>query len=201
MKIGFFGGSFDPPHNGHRVVAAAAAEAFHLERVLLAPVASQPLKRDGAEAPFEDRLRMIELLCAGSAVLEATDIDGPRSSGEPNYTIDTIARLERTLNSATEIFVIVGADAFQTLRQWRDFEELLRVAQWIVVSRPHALEPAWAQLQLTAAQLAHVHTLNGISEMVSATSVRERLHAGESCQDLLPASVLKYIREHHLYGT
>ena len=97
MRIGYFGGSFDPPHRGHLAVASAARDAFALDRVLLAPTARQPLKPGGPVASFEDRLRMTELLCAGQPRLEASAIDGPRPNGEPNYTADTLRRLHAQL--------------------------------------------------------------------------------------------------------
>jgi nicotinate-nucleotide adenylyltransferase len=199
--MGFFGGSFDPPHRGHRVVACAAAKAFDLERVLLAPAAAQPLKPDGPEASFEDRLRMIELLSEGEKVLEPSDLDGPCEDGRRNYTVDTLRRLRSTLPDTAELFAIVGADSFLTLRQWRDPDALLQMAQWIVVSRPQSFLSSWDTLALTSEQRARVHLLEGLQDPASATMVRARLHAGEDCAELLPASILNYIRAHHLYGT
>lgn len=200
MRVGFFGGTFDPPHRGHLAVARAAADAFELSRVLLAPVASQPLKPGHAEAFFDDRLRMVQLLCEGSIGLEASAEDAPRLDGQPNYTIDTLLRLRATLPANAELFAIVGADAFHTFRRWRDPDGLLEAAQWIVVSRPD-MASSWDELNLTPAQCARVHSLDGVAEPASATTVRARLHAGEDCADLLPSAILTYIRAHHLYGT
>ena len=120
MRVGLFGGSFDPPHRGHLAVAEAVREKFALDRVLLAPAAIQPLKPDGAQASFADRLRMVELLCEGANGIEASAIDGPQPGGKPNYTIDTLHRLRDELPPDAEIFVIVGADAFLAIRQWKD---------------------------------------------------------------------------------
>jgi nicotinate-nucleotide adenylyltransferase len=200
MKIGFFGGTFDPPHLGHLAVARAAADTLALDRVLLAPVASQPLRPHHAEAPYPDRLRMVELLCEGSDGLEASSIDGPLPGEQPNYTIDTLGRLCRILPEHTEIYVIVGEDAFRWIRKWRDPEELLRIAQWIVVSRPNA-SASWDDLALTAVQHARVHRLESVAEPASATAIRERLQRGEDCPEFLSSPVLAYIRSHHLYGT
>jgi nicotinate-nucleotide adenylyltransferase len=199
MRVGFFGGTFDPPHRGHRAVACAAAKAFDLGRVLLAPAAAQPLKPDDPEASFKDRLHMVELLCDGEPELEASDVDGPRKDGKRNYTIDTLRRLRGTLPETAELFTIVGADSFLTLRQWRDPDALLAMAEWIVVSRPQVFLSSWDNLELTSAQRARVHLLEGLAEPASATMIRARLHAGEDCAELLPASILGYIRAHHLY--
>jgi nicotinate-nucleotide adenylyltransferase len=201
MRVGFFGGTFDPPHRGHLAVARAAAKAFGLSRVLLAPVAVQPLKSITAEASFDDRLQMVQLLCENAPELEPSTIDGPRQNDEPNYTIDTLHRLRHTLPDTTELFVIVGIDSFVTLRQWRAPDELLQAAQWIVVSRPHSDLPFWEILELTSRQRARVHPLEDIAEPASATSIRTRLHAGEDCSEFLPASIFNYIHAHHLYGT
>lgn len=201
MRLGFFGGSFDPPHRGHLVVARAALAAFRLDRVLLAPTGLQPLKRKGAETPFRDRLNMVELLCGAADALEPSIIDGPLDDDAPNYTIDTLARLRATLPAEAELFVIIGADSFLTMRQWRKPDELLIAAEWIVVSRPGFDLRALDSLALTAEQRRRVHPLEGVAEPISATEVRACLHAGEDCGKLVTEPVLAYILAHHLYGT
>ena len=206
MRIGFFGGSFDPPHCGHLAVARAALGSFALDRVLLAPAALQPLKRAHTEASFADRLRMVELLCSGAPVLEAaagleaSSIDGPQPGGQPNYTIDTLGRLRAALPGAAELFVIVGADSFLTVRQWKRSDDLLEAAQWIVVSRPGFDLRALDGLGLSPGQRARVHRLEGVAEPISATAVRAALRAGQDGAGLLPEPVLAYIRQHRLYG-
>lgn len=200
MRVGLFGGSFDPPHRGHLAVANAVRERFALDRVLLAPAAVQPLKPDGAAASFDDRLSMVKLLCEGSDGLEASAVDGPRPDGKPNYTIDTLKGLRDELPRGAEIFVIVGADAFIGLRQWKAPEELLRDARWIVVSRPGFDLQQLDATALTAAERARVETLADFVNPVSATEVRERLHDRREAAELVPPKVLEYIRAHHLYG-
>lgn len=201
MRIGFFGGSFDPPHRGHLAVAKAAAEEFGLESVLLAPTAQQPLKPGGAVAGYADRLEMVRLLCEGSEQLEASALDAPSPDGQPNYTVDTLGRLRVQLADDDTIFVIVGVDAFLDLRRWRSPEELLTLAEWIVVTRPGFSHRRMTELALTDPQRERVHLLEGVAEEVSATQIREALRHGDNVGDLLPASVLQFIREHHLYGT
>lgn len=201
MRVGLFGGTFDPPHRGHFAVANAVRERFALDRVLLAPAAVQPLKPGGAQASFAQRLRMVELLCEGHAGLEASAIDGPQPDGAPNFTIDTLRRLRATLPAAAEIFVIVGADAFLGLRRWKDPDDLLREAHWIVVSRPGFDLRAFDALALTPAQLARVQVLDDFANPVSATEVRERLHDNDEATSLVPPQVLDYIRAQHLYET
>jgi nicotinate-nucleotide adenylyltransferase len=202
IRIGFFGGSFDPPHLGHLAVARRAADEFSLDRVLLAPVANQPLKPAGPVAPFADRLALVELLCAGDPRLAASDLDAALPARQPNYTIDTLARLRSNSPPDVQIFSIIGADAFANFRSWRSPDALLNAAEWIVVARPGALPDAIiAALNFSPAETARVHTINDVQEPASATFVRERLREGDPCQDWLPPALLQYIREHHLYGT
>lgn len=221
MRIGFFGGSFDPPHLGHLAVGRAAADAFQLDRVLFAPTARQPLKPDGASASFADRLAMVTLLCKageatspsgpaglpgqrpGRTVFEPSPLDAPLPDGSPNYTVDTLARLRRQCLPEDHILVIVGADAFLELRRWRDPDTLLSLAEWIVVSRPGFSLRQLHSLTLSTQQQERVHLLEQVHETASATGIRallgQEVHISDA-EQLLPSSVLAYIRSHHLYG-
>jgi nicotinate-nucleotide adenylyltransferase len=206
MRIGFFGGSFDPPHLGHLAVGHATAAAFSLDRILFAPTAHQPLKPDGAAASFQDRLAMVSLLCELQPAnttprFEPSSLDAPLPGNAPNYTVDTLTRLRDTISSTASIFVIVGADAFIDLRRWRSPDTLLTIAQWIVVSRPGFSLQQLEALALAPEQLQRIHLLEGVHEPASATSVRTLLRTGSDCTSLLPASILHYIRAHHLYET
>ena len=201
MRLGYFGGSFDPPHLGHLAVAEAAGRAYSLGRVLFVPTGRQPLKPVGPSAPFSDRLAMTQLLCESqpAANFEVSTLDAPLANAEPNYTVDALDRLHRQ-SPADEIFVLVGADAFLELRRWRDPDRLIELAEWIVVSRPgFALEQMDA-LGLSAAQRSRIHALEGVAEPASARLIREDLRAGSDCAGQLPPTVLAYIRAHHLYG-
>src|SRR6201989_1373871 len=100
MRIALFGGSFDPPHAGHIGIAMAAVERLHLDRVLMAPVGRQPLKRDQAQSSFEDRMVMVQLACAAHPQLSASATDAPRLDGRCNYTYDTLQLLRETLSGA-----------------------------------------------------------------------------------------------------
>jgi nicotinate-nucleotide adenylyltransferase len=192
MRVALFGGTFDPIHRGHLAIAGAAADRFALDKVLFAPVGKQPLKLGRVEgAGFEDRLAMVRMACGGDPRFAATDVDAPRADGGPNYTVDTLERLQREMPEA-ELFVLVGVDSFLDLPRWREPERLMQLAEWIVVSRPG--------FSLPTTQPARVHLLDGVREDVSATGLRERLRSGEDCSDLLSSRVLSYIRKHHLYG-
>jgi nicotinate-nucleotide adenylyltransferase len=199
MRVALFGGTFDPIHRGHLAVAKAAADAFHLDTILFAPVGRQPLKPDGTPTPFGDRLAMARLAAASDPRFSASDLDVPHPDGTPNYTIDTLSTLQRQMPEAT-LFVLVGADSFLHLRQWRQPDRLLTLAEWIVVSRPGFALEDLSPLHLTPVQLARVHILNTVHEDVSATSLRQRLQHGDPCTDLLLPAVLRYIQAHHLYS-
>jgi nicotinate-nucleotide adenylyltransferase len=206
MRIGFFGGSFDPPHLGHLAVGKAAAESFALDSVFFAPTASQPLKPIGATASFEDRLAMVSLLtelqpATATSQLKASRLDAPLPNGSPNYTANTLSSLRNATSPHDSIFVIVGADAFLDLRRWHSPEALFTLADWIVVSRPNFSLQHLDALHLTAEQLQRVHLLQHVHEPASATRIRTLLAAGSDCAGLLPPSILTYIRNHHLYGT
>jgi nicotinate-nucleotide adenylyltransferase len=191
MRVALFGGTFDPIHRGHLAIAGAAADAFALDKVLFAPVGVQALK-GGTPTGFGDRLAMVGLACEVDGRFVASEVDAPRVDWTPNYTVDTLQTLRWEMPDAT-LFVLVGADSFLDLPRWREPERLVELADWIVVSRPgfplKSSLPEW------------VHLLKGVHEDVSATLLRERLRLGDDCGEWLPSRVLRYIREHHLYGT
>lgn len=199
MRVGFFGGTFDPPHLGHLAVARAAAGAFRLDRLLLAPTGRQPLKEAPPKAPYADRLAMVALLCDGESPLEPSSVEGPSESSEANYTIDTLRRVRATLNPDDLLFAVTGADAFLDIRRWREPNALLAEAEWIVVSRPGFALDDLGALKLSDRQLARVHLLTDVDVPVSATGLRRKLSAGEDCRQLVPQKVLAYIRAHGLY--
>lgn len=198
MRIALFGGSFDPPHNGHVAIAKAAADQFALDRVLFAPVAHQPLKHDSVASSFEDRVAMVELACKADPRFFASEVDGPRLDGGPNYTVTTLRTLSERMPDA-ELFNLVGADSFLSLREWFDPEGLLDVAEWIVVSRPGYSLDDIENLRLTRRQRQRVHLLETVEEDISATELRERLGRGDRCSDVLAPAVAAYIEEHRLY--
>ncbi len=218
MRVAFFGGTFDPIHRGHLRLAAAAADAFDLDRVLFAPVGLQPLKAEHAIASFADRSEMIALaLASGSHNSSAREhlpptanfpdsrfamstLDAPRPNGSPNFTIDTLGALVLEYPAA-QLFVLSGADSFLDLRRWRSPNQLLALAEWIVVSRPEfpLTEPQLAALALTPTQRDRVHLLTTVHEDVSATDLRRRLRTGDPCPGLLFPAVSTYIQTHNLY--
>ena len=190
MRIALFGGTFDPIHRGHLAIAAAAADAFALDEVLFAPAGRQPLKPEGTPTTFADRLAMVQLACADHPRFIVSEVDAPRTDGSPNYTVDTVATLQHQMPSA-KLFVLVGADSFLDLPRWHQSDRLRKMVDWIVVSRPGFSLPE----SPLKAHPDRIHPLNSVHEDVSATELREHLQRGEDCSDLLPATVMQYIRE------
>ena len=228
-RIAFFGGSFDPPHLGHLAIARAARDALALDRVLFAPVGSQPLKPQGAAAPFSDRLRMTELAIAGEAGFELSGLDAPDPAGRPNYTLATLESLQKEEPQA-QLFCLMGADSFLSLHHWRRAAEIPFAAALIVASRPgQSLEDLAAALpeglRLGAAiapprsaarppdvgaheildavgRMAVLYVLPHLEVSISASEIRSRLRSGRSLAAepaLVPSSVARYIGERHLY--
>jgi len=221
MRIGFFGGSFDPPHRGHIALARLAMESVPLDGVLFAPVGVQPLKRDRPQASFVDRLAMTELAIAGEPGMELSQIDAPRGDGRPNYTIDTVRALSTSLAANDELFCLMGADSFLSIAKWYRAADLLVACDFVVAARPgfdlgritSALpasisvascdEARGDNLVLCLWGAGHresrLYLLPHLQESASATGIRQSLQDGMGPRwDLAPA-VAAYIAEHSLY--
>ena len=135
-RVAFFGGSFDPPHLGHLAVARTARAALGLDTVLFAPVGAQPLKLDGSAAGFPDRLAMTCLAIGDEPGLAVSLADAPKSSGAPNFTLETLQTLRAELPQESVLFCLMGADSFFALRTWHRAAEIPFAAPLIVASRP-----------------------------------------------------------------
>ena len=185
-RIAFFGGSFDPPHQGHLAVARSARAALGLDCVLFAPVGVQPLKPQGSTASFDDRLAMTRLAIAGEKGFAVSLIDAPMPEAAPNYTLDTLLRLRAELPPEGRLFCLMGADSFLALRRWHRAAEFPFVASLVVASRPgQPLDDLWAALPegLTMEPAAGFEMTNaGLPD--SVVEVRTwllRNLAGETC--------------------
>jgi nicotinate-nucleotide adenylyltransferase len=151
-RVAFFGGTFDPPHLGHLGVASAARAALGLDSVLFAPVGTQPLKPQGTVAGFEDRLAMTRLAIAAEPGFALSLADAPKSSGLPNYTLETLLALRAQLPPPSALFCLMGADSFAAFRRWHRAAEIPFVAPLIVASRPfQSLGSQWLPQDLQSA--------------------------------------------------
>jgi nicotinate-nucleotide adenylyltransferase len=184
MRLALFGGTFDPIHSAHLTVAREAADQFHLDQVWFVPAAHPPHKSDQTGACFEDRCRMVELACQADPRLVMSRLE----SGEgKSYSIDTI---ERVRASGERPWFIIGADAFAEITTWHRWQELVRLTDFIVVTRPGH--------QYDAPPGARVHRLDTVALPVSSSEIRRQLEAGEIPPELPPA-VAGYITEKGLY--
>jgi nicotinate-nucleotide adenylyltransferase len=220
MKIGFFGGSFDPPHRGHIALARLAKERLGLDRVLFAPVGVQPLKRDRAQAGYADRVAMTRLAIEREPGFEISLIDEPRTDGRPNYTVDTLRSLRATLAHDDEIFFLMGADSFLSIGQWYRAADLLVSCDFAVAARPGfdlgrltaALPEAVSVASCDAAEAgalvlcvrsargeSRLYLLPDLDDDTSASSLRAGLQQGEDASGALDPAVAAWIREHGLY--
>jgi nicotinate-nucleotide adenylyltransferase len=187
MRLAIFGGTFDPVHQAHLAVAREAAGRFRLDRVLFIPAARPPHKQFGAHAPFEDRVRMLELATAGDPRFCVSRIE---EHTVRSYSIDTVEKVRAQLAPGDDLYFLIGADAFAEIRTWHRWREVAASVCFLVVSRPHALYDAPPGVCFDR--------LDTLSLEISSSDVRRRLAAGERPPELSPP-VLEYIAEHGLY--
>ena len=186
-RIGVLGGTFDPIHLGHLVVASEVCAALALDRVILVPARQQPFKDSTGYAAPEHRLAMCQLAVQGDDRLDVSDVDIAR--GGLTYSVDTLADLASE-DPEAELFFIAGADAVSRLSEWRDAERLMQLARFVGVARPGHEPPA----------LPAPHLVVETPEVgVSSTDVRRRLQTGSPVRYLIPDAVATYIAHHGLY--
>jgi nicotinate-nucleotide adenylyltransferase len=198
MHIGVLGGTFDPPHYGHFVLAEWARDQLSLERVLWVPAASPPHKVGLAVTPVEHRLAMLELALAeaDNPAFEVSLVDMQRPG--PHYTADMLELLAADFPGA-HLFFLIGADSLCNLPTWRDPDRLIRQAKLVVMPR---LGVACNLDELDAAIRGLRDRLVFLDAPVldiAAHRIREWVACGRSVRYLLPAGVESYVREHNLY--
>jgi len=184
MRLALFGGTFDPIHNAHLTVAREAASQFHLDQVWFIPAAHPPHKSDHTGATYEDRFRMTELACQEDPRFVVSDLE---AGGGKSYSVDTVERV-RALGE--EPYFIIGADAFAEITSWHRWQDLLRLTEFIVVTRPGH--------QYATPVGARVHRLETVALPVSSSEIRRKLAAGQIPGEL-PSAVGRYIAERSLY--
>ncbi|MCB1021046.1 MAG: nicotinate-nucleotide adenylyltransferase [Acidobacteria bacterium] len=195
MKIALFGGTFDPIHGGHLAIARAAADAEGLDRVVFIPAGKPPHKADHAQAPYLDRLRMVELACEHDPRFEASRLEDPeRLGGRRSYSYETIRAFRETLEAGDELFFLLGEDAFADLRIWYRLEDVVGLVEFLVVSRPEGGGERAPKLPGLRARW-----VRGVRHPASSTEIRRRAAAGEALDDLVPENVAAYITERGLY--
>lgn len=198
MRIGVFGGTFDPVHNGHLALAEAALSAFALDRVLFVPGHVTPFKIGRGTAPDADRLAMLRLAIADHPRFDISTIELDR--GGVSYTVDTLEAL-RAAHPDDELWFLIGLDSLLTLGHWHRSHDILRLATVGTLLRPGSALPAGNLPGFSAEESAalRAHVANGDCPDISSSSIRLSLRERGTAEGLPPA-VLSHIHTHHLYG-
>ena len=225
MNLALFGGTFDPIHRGHVVVARAAAVKFQLKQIRFVPADIPPHKQKTPITSYYHRYAMVSLALAGEkefvpSLLEAPDLDRDGASRQPNYSIETVRRVKKLLGKSDHLYFLIGMDAFKDIAKWYKAEELLGECDFIVAARPgysladvasslpRKLRPDAAVTRLfRKAKMvgplvlpgATLHMLPETHENVSATQIRAALDRGGALKRLVPDAVAEYIHKEHLY--
>jgi len=189
QRIALFGGSFDPVHLGHLLVAQAAREELDLSRLFFIPAAQSPFKPDRKPTDPNERLRLLRLALAGKTWCEVDEQEIKR--GGISYTIDTARDYHRRFQNA-QIFYLIGADNVAHLPKWRDSAELARLLEFVVIPRP-------GQTDVPFPAPFRGRMLKGFPLGISSSQIRERLKAGSPIDHLVPAAVAEAIRNYRLY--
>ena len=187
MALGVLGGSFDPVHHGHLIAADRAAEALGLDLVLFVPCAQQPLKPTRPAASAAHRAAMVRLAIEGHPRFALDTCELERAG--PSYTVDTLRHL-RAQRPGERFVLVLGADAAAGLPRWRMADEVARLAEIAVLTRPGVPE-------VTSAFVKHLVATPAIE--ISASDVRARCLTGKSVRYLVPDVVAQYIAKHKLY--
>jgi nicotinate-nucleotide adenylyltransferase len=200
-RIGLCGGSFNPIHVGHLVAARAAAEALHLDRVVLIPASAPPHKDAAGLVAAAHRLAMTRLAVQGDPLFEVSDLELLRQG--PSYTIDTVTDVRARLGPTAELFWIIGGDSLPELATWRRIDELVRAVQIVTTVRPGCpaanLEPLRSQIEPRDFERLLANRIETPAIEISASDIRSRVAAGKSIAYLTPPAVVQYIETHRLY--
>jgi nicotinate-nucleotide adenylyltransferase len=212
MRLGIFGGTFDPIHRGHLACAVAARDRFRMDRLLLLPAALPPHKQGEHVTAFRHRLAMVALAARGIDRIAASSDEALRVG--PSFTVDTLARFRATLDPSDPLLFLLGSDSLAELHAWRDPAGILSLANLVVAPRPGA-SPAQVAAALTADLRArlippdlpieplppsgNMYWLALPEQAVSGTEIRRRIRAGAPLEGLVPDAVAAYISEQELY--
>lgn len=192
MRVGIFGGTFNPVHLGHLLLAEGAMKQIPLDEVLWVPARMPPHKTVEGDVSPEDRYRMVELAIEGHPNFKISRVELDRKT--PSYTIDTVRQLQKERGGAqTEWFLLLGSDAAAELPSWREIDQLLMLVQFVMIPRPSEMVPG------TISKKVPGTVLNVQTPPISASEIRKRIAQGRSVEDLVPEKVRHYIEEHGLY--
>jgi nicotinate-nucleotide adenylyltransferase len=196
IRLGILGGTFDPPHIAHLVMAGQARSQLNLACVFMVPAGQPPHKLDRPVTPIEHRLAMTQLAIADdpSLALSRVEVDRPG----PHYTADTLALL-RAAHPDDELYLLIGSDSLRDLTAWRDPARVIAQARLAVMRRPDAEPDMRAMESALPGISARVEWVDAPWLDISSHDIQRRVRAGLSIRHLVPAAVEQYIVEHGLY--
>ncbi len=192
MKVGLFGGTFNPIHSGHLAIATFAREAFELDRVMFIPAGQPPHKAREGMAPAHDRYQMTVLATHGDSHLAVSPVEMERKGN--SYSVETAEEMQTTFGAAARLFFIVGTDAMVDIVNWERADELVKLCEFIVAARPGSDLRKMAQKYRR-----RIHVLKAPVFGMSSTDIRQRVREGRSVRYLVPELVGRYIADHRLY--
>ena len=212
-RLGILGGTFDPIHVGHLDAADAASAAMALEEIVLIPAHDQPLRVIEPRASVYQRFAMTVLAVEDRPECHVSDLELLRQGR--SYTEDTLRALHQSGWRASQLFFILGSDAFAGIAAWHGYPGFLDLAHFVVIARPGmTIDEATARAPELRTRTSPVPRetvpLDGPTRIflvhaqtrdVSSTTIRERLASGQPIDELVPAAVARHIQKHHLYGT
>ena len=199
-RIGILGGTFDPPHLGHLLIAETARVALELETVLFLPAGEPWLKSGQRITAAEHRLRMVQLAVADNPGFCVSDCEVRRTGA--TYTVDTLRELRRAYADGTDFYFIVGSDVLAQFHRWKEPENILKLCRLAVIERPGGPADGMAALAEKfpdAAASGVVISVAGPRVDFSASELRRILAAGQSVRYQIPDAVAEYIKQHELY--
>jgi nicotinate-nucleotide adenylyltransferase len=196
MRLGIFGGSFDPVHNAHLALARACQHQARLDEVWFTPTAIQPLKHKGPQAADSSRIEMLRLAMADETTWRVCTIEIDR--GGFSYTVDTLQQIREELPDAA-LFFLIGADALNDVAKWKEPRDIFRMATPLVVHRAGQPNPSFDQLQQLCTAETEPQTIQMPAMDISSSEIRRRVAVGESIDGLVPDAVAEFIAEHRLY--
>jgi len=200
MNIGVLGGTFDPVHNGHLIVAGEVKARLNLAVVIFVPAGQPWLKADWSVTPAEHRLQMLRLALADKPDFKISTLEIERAG--PSYTVDTMAELREKVSGDDELFFILGQDNLNQLPQWQEPSRLIEMCYLVAVNRPGAPRPRLKSLEKSLPGISpRVMLLDRPEVDINASAIRERVARGLSVRHLVPEPVNRYIKENGLYIT
>lgn len=197
LKIGILGGTFDPIHEGHLLIAESARVCLHLDKVIFIPAGRPWLKSDRRVTSPGHRLAMVELATRDNTHFEVSDIEIERPG--PTYTVDTLSELRRSMAEGTELYLILGMDSIRELVRWHSPDLIFEMCVVVAVSRPGVANVSIPELEREfPSSTGRIRIIDGPMVDTSATEIRFNASEDAPLCDL-PDSVRDYIREHALY--